>query len=119
MNPVGRQSKPWATTIWRKPTIVCSARVQAVLIPELTAADRRRVIEELNAEFEQNKALVGAAWLRGGRNPTPAQGTPRAIYADEALKEGEPTLDTVLRSADSTRTTKHGIVHCDDPFPRK
>ncbi len=97
MNPVGRQSKPWATTIWRKPTIVCSARVQAVLIPELTAADRRRVIEELNAEFEQNKALLGAAGLVGGPIPTLDQVMRRAIPADEALKKGEPTLDEILR----------------------
>lgn len=72
------------------------ARIQALLIPELTKADRRRVIDALNTEFEQNKESLGAAGLMGDTIPTLNQIMRRAISASQALQLGEPTIDDIL-----------------------
>lgn len=72
------------------------ALYQAMVAPELTIADRRRVVEALKQQFAQAKNDLGVSALRRGAPPTLSEAVARhAPSVEEALDLGPPTLAEV------------------------
>jgi hypothetical protein len=67
-----------------------SALLAALQAPELTRADRRRVIDTLKAEIAQAKETLAAQGALGGAVPTLQQVKRGAISVSAALEKGEP-----------------------------
>ena len=80
------------------PALLRLALVAAFDAPELTRADRRRVVDSLKAEFEEAKELVGISGLSSLSTPLGLGGRVRSIDTDEALERGEPTLSELLNA---------------------
>ncbi len=68
-----------------------TAMLRAHQSPELTKADRRRVVQALQEQFETARRDYGIAGLTGGRQVTLAQALRGATDAAAALEQGEPS----------------------------
>jgi hypothetical protein len=74
--------------------VAVTAALQA---PELTRADRRRVIELLKRDFEEAKGGFRPTGLVGGHGmDLQARWAQQGMTVDEALARGEPTLEEAL-----------------------
>ncbi len=72
------------------------ALVQAKLAPELTKADRRRVVDELKKQFSYDKEDLGTSGLVGKDVPTLSEIMEHAMPVHLALELGEPTFDEIF-----------------------
>ncbi|MCZ7543148.1 MAG: hypothetical protein M5R40_06240 [Anaerolineae bacterium] len=73
-----------------------AAIVAALQSPELTKADRRRVVTVLKAEFDSVKADLGYAGLVAAPGPILETSMKRAMSVELALQMGEPTFEEVF-----------------------
>ena len=76
-----------------------TALVRALEAPELTTADRRRVVTALKERFEQDKQDLGVAGLVGDGTLTLAGVMERAMPVDAALQERKPSYAEVFGSS--------------------
>ena len=72
------------------------AMLRARLAPELTTADRRRVVEALRERFEEARADFGKSGLTGGGPLTLAQAMTYARDPESALLDGVPTVNEIF-----------------------
>jgi hypothetical protein len=72
------------------------ALLRALKTPELTRADRRRVVESLREQFEQDRQALGVRGLTARQMPSLGQTMRHAMSVDDALARAEPTLGEVL-----------------------
>jgi hypothetical protein len=73
-----------------------TAVVAALKSPDLTRADRRRVVSELKKEYDEVKDDLGYDGLAGSAEPVLGRMMKRAMSVDLALEMGEPTLEEVF-----------------------
>lgn len=72
-----------------------TALLKARQSPELTGADKRRVMESLKEMFEEARHDLGVRSLRS-RERTLTQVMKHAMPVEEALKKGEPTIQEIF-----------------------
>ena len=73
-----------------------TALLEASQSPELTKADRRRVVDSLKEQFEQAKKDFSVDAAFTGKPPTLKQAMKYAIPIKEALKKPQPTPDEIF-----------------------
>ena len=71
------------------------ARLAVRESPDLTTADRRRITERLNAEFEEGMEEISGMGLIAKRALSLNDMMQGAMSVDRALELGEPTTDEV------------------------
>jgi hypothetical protein len=72
------------------------AKLAAMQAPELTKADRRRVIQALDAEYQQFKHDIGIPSMAPRALPELNDTMQNALSVDQALALGEPTWGDIL-----------------------
>lgn len=73
-----------------------TALLRAMQAPELTKADRRRVVESLKEQFQQSKDDLAFSNLAGGAPPTLKRVMRNAMSVDLALEQDEPTFAGII-----------------------
>jgi hypothetical protein len=81
------------------PQYLRTAFLKTRLAPELTRADRRRVVQNLKDQYEEVKKDLGTAKLRGRQVPSLEQVMKGGMSVTAALKEGEPTVEEIFAIA--------------------
>jgi hypothetical protein len=71
------------------------ARLVVKESPDLTSADRTRIIDRLNTEFRQAEQEIAAAGVVGKEPVTLGVLMEGAMSVEQALERGEPTMDEV------------------------
>jgi len=73
-----------------------TALLEASESPDLTKADRRRVVDSLKEQFEQAKKDLSVEAAFAGKPPTLKQAMKYAIPIKDALKKPEPTREEIF-----------------------
>lgn len=83
-----------------------TAMLRARQTPELTGADRRRVVESLKEQFEKTKQELGILGAVSGAPPTLKQAMKSSLPVKRALSQGEPTEEEIFAATASAANTE-------------